>query len=250
MTSSPFRLDGKTILITGASSGIGRAVAIECANLGASCCILVARNKENLQATANLIAPTCHTVIKECDLTDSESVINMVTDLPVLDGAVCNAGTNRMQLIQFCDETEIERIFKINCFSPMILVKHLVKKKKLAKFSSVVFTASISGATNVSLAHSIYGSSKSALSAFMKYAALEFAPKRIRFNAVHPGRVETPLIHKFSDDDAIRTDLARYPLGRYAQPQEIAYAIIYFLSDASSWVTGSSLVIDGGRSLT
>lgn len=129
-------------------------------------------------------------------------------------------------------------------------MKQLVKRKKLKNPSSVVFTASISGYSNVAPANGVYGASKSALSAYMKYAALELASKGIRCNAIHPGRVETPLIYNgVTDEEAIKLDMAMYPLGRYADPKEIAWSIIYLLSDAATWITGTDLVIDGGRSL-
>lgn len=250
MNYNPFRLEGKTILITGASSGIGRSVAVECSNMGASCCVLVARHEEALQQTASLMKPECEVLIRVCDLTDTIAVDEIIKTLPKLDGVVSNAGINKMQLIPFYGEADIDRIFRINCFSSMLLLKQLVKKKKLNNPSSVVFTASISGHTNVSPANGVYGASKSALSAYMKYAALELAPKGIRCNAIHPGRVETPLIHTVTDEVAIKEDLRKYPLGRYADPKEIAWSIIYLLSDAAAWITGSEIVIDGGRSLT
>lgn len=249
MSSTPFSLNGKTVLITGASSGIGRATAIECASMGASCCVLVARNESTLQETASLMDPECEVVTIVCDITDSQSLDEMVKSLPKLDGVVSNAGINKMQLVPYYNEGDIEKIFSVNCFSPMLLIKQLVKRKKLKNPSTVVFTASISGHSNVSPANGVYGASKSALSAYMKYAALELAPKGIRCNAVHPGRVETSLIHAVTDEDAIKEDLRKYPLGRYAYPKEIAWSIIYLLSDAASWITGSDLVIDGGRSL-
>lgn len=251
MNSCPFSLDGKTILITGASSGIGRATAIECARMGAACCILVARNQDGLETTVSLMDERCGTKIILCDLSDVESIENLVKELPLIDGFVCNAGINKMQLLQFYTEKDIENIFSVNCFAPMLLMKNLVKRKKLSKHSSIVFTASISGHTNVAPANGVYGASKSALSAYMKYAALELASKGIRCNAVHPGRVETPLIHNsVTDEDSIRMDIEKYPLKRYAKPEEIAWSIIYLLSDAASWVTGCDLLIDGGRSLT
>lgn len=251
MNSCPFSLDGKTILITGASSGIGRATAIECARMGAACCILVARNQDGLETTASLMDERCGTKIILCDLSDVDSIENLVKELPLIDGVVCNAGINKMQLLQFYTEKDIENIFSVNCFAPMLLMKNLVKRKKLSKHSSIVFTASISGHTNVAPANGVYGASKSALSAYMKYAALELASKGIRCNAVHPGRVETPLIHNsVTDEDSIRMDIEKYPLKRYAKPVEIAWSIIYLLSDAASWVTGCDLLIDGGRSLT
>lgn len=251
MNRSPFDLYGKTILITGASSGIGRATAIECARMGASRCILVARSEDALMATASLMDDNCEGIVEVCDLSDSASIEKMVKELPLIDGLVCNAGINKMQLVQFYTEKDIENIFSINCFAPMLLMKYIVRKKKLANPSSVVFTASISGHSNVATANGIYGASKSALSAYMKYAALELAPKGIRCNAIHPGRVETPLIHNVAmDDEAVRSDIMKYPLRRYARPEEIAWSIVYLLSDASAWMTGTDLVIDGGRSLT
>ena len=250
MTSSPFRLDGKTILITGASSGIGRATAIECAAQGASCCVLMARSEERLAETANMMSDKCQVMIMPCDLSDTEEVADTVAELPTLDCVVCNAGTNKMQLVSFFNEKDLENIFSINCFSPMLMIKTLLKKKKLSKNASVVFTSSISGYSNVSPANGIYGASKSALTAYMRYAALELASKGIRFNAVHPGRIETPLINNsLIGDEAVKNDIATNPLKRYGRPEEVAYAIIYLLSDAAAWVTGTSLVIDGGKSL-
>ncbi|MDE5712360.1 MAG: SDR family oxidoreductase [Muribaculaceae bacterium] len=250
MNKNPFFLFGKTILITGASSGIGRSTAVECSKMGASCCILVGRNLNALHETAHMMDKDCQCVIKTCELSDPSEIDRLILDIPVVDGVVCNAGINKMRPLQFYNEKDIDAIFMVNCFSPMLLIKQLVKKKKLANPSSVVFTASISGYSNVSVGNGVYGASKSALSAFMKYAALELASKGIRCNAVHPGRVETPLIHNgVTDEEDIKKDLLKYPLGRYSRPEEIAYSIIYLLSDASACVTGSDLVIDGGRSL-
>ncbi len=247
MNPSPFRLDGKTILITGASSGIGRASAIECSRMGATL-ILTGRNHSRLQQTANLCDGKGHKIISG-DLTQKEDMEEILKKIPPLDGVVLNAGINKMQILPFYNEKDIEQIFSVNCFAPILLVKSLVKKKKLNRECSIVFMASISGYSNIAPANGVYGASKSALSAFMKYAALELAPKGIRCNAIHPGRVETPLIHQVTDEETIKADLKKYPLGRYADPQEIAYASIFLLSDAAKWITGSDLVIDGGRSL-
>lgn len=250
MSLSPFRLDGKRILVTGASSGIGRAAAIECARAGAAVCILTGRNEEELHHTAELIPSSTLTEICVCDLTDSAAVERMVKEFDAIDGVVCNAGINRMRTLPFCTEKDLADIFNVNCFSPILLMKQLIKKKKLSAGASVVFTASISGYSNVSVGNSVYGASKSALTAYMKYAALELAPKGIRCNAVHPGRIETPLIHNgVTDDEDMRRDIERYPLRRYGRPEEVAYSIVYLLSDAAAWITGTDLVIDGGRSL-
>lgn len=245
---NPFSLEGKTILVTGASSGIGRTTAIECSKLGATL-VLTGRNEEALLETkAELIGENHKYVV--ADLSDEKNCEELTKQLPILDGCVSNAGMGKMLPVQFYSMDVLEDVFKINSFAPMLLLKHLVKKKKLKNPSSVVFTASISGYNNIAPANGIYGASKSALSAYMKYAALELAGKGIRCNAVHPGRVNTPLIANrlLSQEDVVK-DMAQYPLKRYAEPEEVAYAIIYLLSDASSFVTGSNLVIDGGRSL-
>ncbi len=247
---NPFSLQGKTILITGASSGIGRTTAIECSKLGANV-VITGRDTDRLDETFSALHGDYNSHIKiVADLTNENELGQLVDLLPILDGCVNNAGVGKMLPLQFYSTEVLENIFGINTFAPMLLMKYLVKKKKLKNPSSVVFTASISGYNNVAPANGIYGSSKAALSAYMKYAALELAGKGIRCNAVHPGRVNTPLIENrlISQEDMLK-DLEMYPLKRYAQPEEVAYAVIYLLSDAASFVTGSDLVIDGGRSL-
>lgn len=249
MMYNPFSLEGKTILVTGASSGIGRVTAIECAKLGATL-ILTGRNVQNLHETLQTLeGEKGHRVIA-ADLSNEDECGELVASLPMLDGFVCNAGIGKMIPVQFYSSDVLEEVFGVNVFAPMLLVKLLVRKKKMKNPSSVVFTASISAYGNVSPANGIYGASKSALSTYMKYAALELAGKGIRCNAVHPGRIQTPLIeNKLLTAEDVARDVDVYPLKRYGKPEEVAHAIIYLLSDASSWITGTNLVIDGGRSL-
>lgn len=247
---NPFSLEDKTILVTGASSGIGRATAIECARLGATL-VLTARNEERLCETLALLEgkDRPHQIIV-ADLTDEEQLTALVERVPVLDGCVNNAGVSAMLPVQFINMDDLERTYKVNCFSPILLIKMLLKKKRLQKGASVVFTSSIAGFTNVSPANAVYGSSKSALNAFVKYAALELAGKQMRFNSVHPGRVETPLIeNRLTTQEDLQRDLEKYPMKRYGKPEEVARAIVFLLSEAASYITGTSLVVDGGRSL-
>lgn len=248
---NPYSLDNKTILITGASSGIGRATAIACSKLGASV-ILVGRNKERLNETYSLLASEKDSPHSSfvADLTNADAIKSLVGAIPEIDGCALNAGIGLTLPISFFSSDEAERIFAVNSFSPMLLLRTLLRNKKLKKDSSVVFTLSIAGLFNYLVGNSIYGSSKASLETFMKYAALELAPKKIRCNAVSPGMVNTEFIAKrnFSEED-LQRDMSMYPLKRYGEPEEVAYAIIYLLSDASKWVTGSNLVIDGGRSL-
>lgn len=249
MNYNPFSLCGKTILITGASSGIGRSVAIECSKLGATL-ILTARNAERIGETLSMCDnPELHQIIL-ADLSDEDSIQHLVKELPVLDGCVSNAGVSKTLPIQFISSDKLEEIFQIDCFSSIILTKELVKRKKLSRNSSIVYTLSIAGNYNVLPGNAMYGAAKTGLSAFVKYAAIELASKGIRCNAVSPGMVNTELIKNLSvSQDDLQKDMQQYPLKRYAEPEEIAYAIIYLLSDAASFVTGSNLVIDGGRSL-
>lgn len=246
--NNPFLLERKTILVTGASSGIGKAIAIECSKLGAII-VLTGRNKKALGETKKDLTGNEHLIIK-ADLTNEKELDNLANQLPQLDGFVSNAGMAKMLPVQFFSQEALNEVFNINCFSSMLLIKQLIKKKKLKKNSSVVFTASIAGYSNYIPTNGIYGSAKSALSTYMKYAALELAPKGIRCNAVHPGMVNTPLIdNRMLTEEDKTNDLKRYPLQRYGNPEDVAYAVIYLLSDAASWVTGSNIIIDGGRSL-
>ena len=247
---NPFSLRGKTILVTGASSGIGRSTAIECSKLGATL-VLTGRNEERLKSTFNLLErkENKHQMFI-ADLQQPDELYDLVNSLPILDGCVNNAGVGKTLPVQFLSLNEMENIFSINCFSPMLLTKELVKRKKLCKASSLVYTLSIAGNYNILPGNSLYGCAKSALSAFVKYAAIELSCKGIRCNGVCPGMIHTPFIERmfFSEEDLAK-DIEKYPLKRYGKPEEVAYAIIYLLSDAAAWVTGSSLVIDGGCSL-
>lgn len=245
-TYNPFSLKGKTILVTGASSGIGRATAIECSKLGAIV-IITGRNSERLQQTYDSLYGLGHLQII-ADLNNLEDLTSLANQVPILDGVVNNAGIAKTQPISFIKEEDLQKIFATNTFTPILLVKQLLRKKKINKNASLVFTSSVS-AIKSDLGNSVYGASKAALQSYVRYCARELAPKSIRANSIHPGMVTTPLITggAHSDDD-LQTDVQKYPLGRYGRPEEIAWSIIYLLSDASAWITGHSLIIDGGIS--
>ena len=249
MMYNPFSLEQKTILITGASSGIGRQTAIECSMMGAKV-IITGRNRERLNETLKLLEGEGHTII-EAELTDEYDVKKLVDDIPSLDGLVLNAGFNFTKLVPFIKDEDVQSIFSVNAMAPILLMRSLVKKKKMSKGSSVVFTSSISAKGISSPGNSLYSSTKGALTSFMKNAALELAAKKIRCNAVLPGMVETALKEAKSEitEEQWEANRQKYPLKRFGQPSDVAFAIIYLLSDASSWVTGSELIIDGGRSL-
>lgn len=247
MSYNPYNIEGKHILITGASSGIGRATAIECSKLGAVC-VLVGRNETRLQETLSQMEGENHTSIV-ADVTTKGGREAIVAKCGQLDGVVCNAGINKTAPIYFLKEEELEEVMTTNATAPMMLIHDLVSKRCIRARASIVFTSSIDAITPA-ITTAAYGASKAALTNFMKVCAKELAPRLIRSNAIMPGMVETPILAEMMmTDEELEADKQQYPLKRYGQPEEIAWAIIYLLSDAAVWVTGSVLTIDGGCSI-
>lgn len=245
---NPFSLTGKTVLITGASSGIGKSAALECSRLGARI-ILTGRNEQRLNETLNALEGEGHKAIP-FDLSESGDIKEFVSDIPCLDGLISNAGTNKLSPISFIKDDDLQEIFQVNTLTPILLLKELAKKKKLNNGASVVFTSSMAGLGAVATGIGVYSASKGALSSFIKVAALELAPKKIRVNAVCPGMIQTKMIYDESiQGEELKRDMERYPLGRFGTPEDIAWAMVYLLSDASAWVTGTNLVIDGGLTI-
>jgi len=239
----PFSLENKKILVTGASSGIGRAIAIECSKMGASV-ILNARNEARLQETLSQMHGDHHSIIV-ADLCNPEDLSLLVEKTPVLNGLVHSAGVLKTVPFQFVNADALTEVMSVNFTAPTLLSAQLIKKKKLAKNASIVFISSISGVVVGVVGNAIYSASKSALTGMVKNMALELAPKGIRVNSVNAGLVETTKLDAVSTEQ-LEEERKRYPLKRYGQPEEIAYSVIYLLSDASQWVTGIGLIIDGG----
>lgn len=250
MSYNPYSLSGKTILVTGAGSGIGRATSVECSKLGARL-VLVDINEQGLADTLAMLAqPELEHLTFAVNLCDEEAIADMVGKIPVLDGVSNNAGITKLVPLQFIGADDFERIHKVNLLAPILLTKYLVKKKKIAKGGSIVFTASAGGVFVSSFGNAIYATSKCGVDGYMRTAALELASKGIRCNSVNPGMVETPLINRGQiTDEQHEKDKENYPLGRYGKPEDIAFATIYLLSDASCWMTGTALKIDGGLTL-
>jgi len=245
---NPYSLVNKCVLITGASSGIGKATAIECSKLGAKV-VITGRNKERLNETFVNLEGEGH-IQFTTDLSDAESVSELINVLPELNGIVHAAGMVKTLPFQFVNEKDIHDIFDVNFFAPVLLTQKLIKQKKAIKSSSIVFISSIDGPLVSHIGNSMYSASKGAVSAIVKNMAVDLATKKIRVNSVLPGMTETPLIHvEGITQEQLDKDKQLFPLKRYAQPEEIAWAIIYLLSDASAWVTGTNLTIDGGFTL-
>lgn len=242
---NPFSLEGKTILVTGASSGIGQSTAIECSKLGAKL-IVTARNVERLQSTLSQLDGGGHAQII-AELTSGEDLCRLADACPMLDGLVLCAGKGLTLPFKFCTRDKFDEMFAVNYFAPVELLRLLVRSRKIRKGASVVFVASVGGISSFDIGNSIYGATKSAMSSTMKFCALELSGQGIRVNSVNPGMVETPLIHRSNrTDEELAKDKLRYPLKRYGTPIDVSHGVVYLLSNASAWVTGQSLVIDGG----
>lgn len=245
---NPFSLENRTVLVTGASSGIGRTTAIECSRMGAHVSI-TGRDQARLDEVLHQLDGE-ENLSLVADLTQAEQVENLVAQLPALDGIVLCAGQGTVVPFKMADRKKLDPIFEINYFAPVELLRQIIKKRKIANGASVVFVSSIGGVDSITVGNSIYGASKAALNSAMRFCALELAPKKIRVNSVCPGMVNTKLIQGGAvSEEQHQADMQKYPLKRYGEPEDIAHGIIYLLSNASSWVTGHSLVIDGGYTI-
>ena len=246
--TNPFSLEGKTILVTGSSSGIGRGISIECSKMGAKV-ILNGRNVERLKETLEMMEGEGHQVMA-ADISNQEDIDRLLADLPTLDGCVLCAGIPQVCPVKHFKRNDIEDILNVNTIAPIMITSGLLKKKKIRKGASVVLIESISGVFVGTKGDVSYNASKAALNGFLKGSALELAAQGIRINAINPGLVPTNILNLTNEmfAESHHTDIMvnNYPMKRYGTPEDIAYGAIYLLSDASSWVTGTNLVIDGG----
>ncbi len=247
MIANPFSLENRRVLVTGASSGIGRSIAIECSKMGASM-IILGRNKERLDQTLSQLNGSDHSVYS-LDLNDSIVLADFVDNLEYVDGLVHCAGIIMTCPAKYLNRKDLHEIFNTNLFASMELTKLLLEKKRLKKESSIVFISSVEGCIVASKGNGMYGASKGAVSAYAKVLALELSLRKIRVNSILPGIVRTKLLDKVSvSKEEFTADEKRYPLG-YGKPNDVAWAAIYLLSDASRWMTGTNLLIDGGLTL-
>lgn len=249
MNYNPFSLSGKTILVTGASSGIGRSIAVECSKMGA-CVVITGRNEERLAETQSMLFGDGHISIS-ADIAEEQQVESLVEQLPVLDGVVHCAGVGVRKPAQAIKKSDIDFVFAPNVIAPILLQKYLLKKKRIAKSASIVFIASRAPFAPA-VGNAVYSASKGAIIGYAKTLGLELAPKQIRVNCICPAMVWTDLIRRDAETigESFAEAEARYPLKRFGQPEDVAYLSIYLLSDASQWMTGSCIDITGGGELT
>lgn len=244
---NPYNLQGKTILVTGASSGIGQSVAVECSKMGATI-VITGRNKDRLEETYGMLEGTGHIQIP-ADLSNYPEIVKLVDGCPKVDGVSHNAGIAKILPVKFISKENLEEIVGTNAFGPILLTQLLVRKKKINNKGSIVFTSSLSGVYCVHYGESMYAASKGALSGFAKGAALELAAQGIRVNCVNPSIIQTNIFKNEGEiisDEQMQEKIKNYPLKRLGVTTDVSWAHVFFLSDASSWITGINLPIDGG----
>ncbi len=246
--ANPFSLEGKTIFVTGASSGIGRGVAVACSQMGATV-LIVGRNSQRLNETFELLQGENHRQFI-CDLTNFEEVKEMVSILPPLDGIAHCAGVGQRIPAKQLLAHDVDTVMEINFKAPILLQSSLLQQRKVKKAASIVFIASIAS-WSPSFGNSVYSASKGALISYANCLSLELAPRQIRVNCISPAMVWTDFVTESGViEEQLKEDESKYPLKRYGRPDDIANLAVYMLSDASTWMTGSDVKISGGGKLS
>lgn len=244
MDFNPFSLESKTVLVTGASSGIGQAIAIACSKMKANV-IITGRNIQKLEHTLSSMEEGNHQIIT-ADLTKENEINNLTNQLPKLDGIVYCAGVGSRKPCKMIKKEDIDTVMNINFTSPVLLQSAILSSKKINKGASIIFIAS-RAATSPSVGNAIYSASKGGIISYAKCLGLELAPRQIRVNCICPAMVWTDLIiQEGVSKEELEEAQLKYPLKRYGKPEDIAYLTIYLLSNASCWMTGSILDITGG----
>ena len=245
---TPFSLQGKKILVTGASSGIGLSICRAVVASGGEV-IGVARREERLKEMVNELSDEKASYIA-ADLSADTGIEDIVAKMPEVNGLVYAAGITKLSPLKFIKRQNLEEVMNINYFSMVLLLSHIVRQKKIKKnaYSSVVLISSVAQqvGTKSSL---LYTGSKGAMSAGSRVMANELSSQKIRVNTIDPGMVQTAMASEMEDmlsKEVVEKDMKQYPLG-YGTPEDVANAAVFLLSDASKWMTGQSLTLDGGR---
>lgn len=244
---NPYSLERKTILITGAASGIGKETAIESSKMGAKI-VAVDLNADGLNALVPQLEGGGHLTF-DGNLCNDEFLKLLAENAPVLNGVFLCAGVSDTTLVKFLTEEKIDRVFNINVKAPVMMLKYLLKKKKVADGGSLVWMSSY-GAEKVEPGLGIYAASKSAVNGFMRAYAKELIGKKIRSNSIMPMMIKTELISTLttiSEEDWKKQE-AMYPLG-FGAPQDVARVAMFLFSDASRWITGTQFKMGGGSDL-
>ncbi len=246
---NPYSLEGKKILITGASSGIGRSIAVQASLAGANI-LICGRNAERLNDTFDLLYRGDNQRHNKAifDLADESATLKIIQQLSDFDGIVFAAGSDLIQPFSFTTSHQLKTIMDDNFTGQALMLQKLIKTKKINPGASIIFFSSVNGTSIGSKGHSLYAAAKGAINGLVRVVANELSKKKIRVNAIAPGMVETGLMKM--NEEVVSKELLEahrkdYPLG-FGRPEDVAYLCIYLLSNASAWMTGQSITIDGG----
>ncbi len=243
MMQSPFSLTDKTILVTGASSGLGRQTCIAISEMGGKV-IATGRNPERLEETMSMLTGEGH-IAHLADLVNFEDRKQLVQSLPKLNGFVHSAGISRIIPLKYLTDDLLDEVHTTNFEAPAKLTRDMVKARVFMPSSSIVYVGSIAPMLGIP-GQCAYSSSKAALMALARVFAMEVVSQKIRVNSVAPAMVKTPIMEGAAvSKEQYDLDEKSYPLG-YGEPEDVANAIVFLLSSASKWITGTTMILDGG----
>jgi NAD(P)-dependent dehydrogenase (short-subunit alcohol dehydrogenase family) len=244
---NPFSLAGRRVLVTGASSGIGRQIAITCAAMGAQV-VGCGRDEARLAAVVESLAGAGHLAVRG-DLVTDEGIADVVARAGALNGVVHCAGISRLAPIKMVNAKHLREVEAINFDAPVLLTQRLLAKGSIASGGSIVFISSIAAHIGVP-GVGIYSASKAALIAMMRCLAMEVVKRGIRANCLSPALVESPLLEATENlVGSLDEERKNYPLG-FGKPDDVANAAVFLLSGASRWITGTTMVMDGGLTIS
>lgn len=245
MIETPFHLTGKTILITGSSSGIGAQCAISISKMGGNV-IITGRNEKNLKIVFEKLTGNKNKYIT-CDLTIEDDIKNLALEVPALDGIVHCAGIVTVLPSKYINNINIQEIFKINYVASVLLMTNLFKLRKINDKSSIVFLSSISASFPFS-GGALYAGSKVALEKYSQVLATEYASKKIRSNCISPALVKTEILENSfkGDREKYKQQIESKHLLGFGETEDVANLVVFLLSNASKWLTGQNIILDGG----
>ena len=248
--SPPFRLDARVVVITGAGRGIGRAIAQVFAQAGATVAIVTRGEGAGRETLNSILTQGGNASLTCADLGTREACEAALAQVTALHGRIDilihNAGIFPQLLIEEITDEQLDEVMAVNLKSAFWLTRAALPHLRRAESPRILFTSSVTGPRVAlpRLAH--YAASKSGLNGFIRAAAMEFAGEGITVNGVEPGLIATEAMDALGDEEMAREMVAAIPLGRLGAPVDIAYAMLYLASDQAAFVTGQTIVVDGG----